>query len=154
HQRTALAAAATPRLFAAGERIVKQSDAGDSMFVLTSGAAVVTLEPGNREVARVVPGGFFREMSLLTGEPRTATVRTTVDSEVLEITVDSFRRFVLANPAVVDEVGRAVIQRPTTSAIPPLAREALPAARCRIAAPIFLSSSTLFDGNQTVDLLD
>jgi CRP-like cAMP-binding protein len=59
----------------------------------------------------VRPGGFFGEMSLLTGAPRTATVRATADSEVLEITADSFRRFVLANPAVVDEIGKAVITR-------------------------------------------
>jgi CRP-like cAMP-binding protein len=110
-ERIELARETRRRVFAAGERIVKQNDEGDSMFVLTSGSAVVTLDPGNREVATVRPGGFFGEMSLLTGAPRTATVRATADAEVLEITVESFRRFVLANPAVVDEIGKAVMTR-------------------------------------------
>jgi CRP-like cAMP-binding protein len=81
------------------------------MFVLISGEAAVLIEPGNREVARIPAGGFFGEMSLLTGDPRTATVRTTVDSEVLEITADEFKNFVLANPAAVEFVGAAVSNR-------------------------------------------
>jgi CRP-like cAMP-binding protein len=81
------------------------------MYVVTRGEAVVLLEPGNREVARIGPGGFFGETSLLTGDPRNATVKTTVDSELLEIAVESFRRFVLANPTAVEQIGEAVARR-------------------------------------------
>ena len=110
-QRASLAGSAHLGLYAANDVIVRQGDAGSSMFVLVSGEAVVVLEPGDREVARVNPGGFFGEMSLLTGDPRTATVRTTSDAELLEITADDFRRFVLANPAAVDLVGEAAARR-------------------------------------------
>jgi small-conductance mechanosensitive channel/CRP-like cAMP-binding protein len=106
-----LARATTRGLFASGESIVKQGDPGSSMFVVANGEAVVVLEPHNHEVARIGPGGFFGEMSLLTGAPRNATVRTTVDSELLEITGAAFRQFVLANPAVVEEIGLAVANR-------------------------------------------
>ena len=34
-----------------------------------------------------------------------------MDSEVLEITADEFKQFVLANPAVVEQVGAAVSSR-------------------------------------------
>ena len=61
--------------------------------------------------ARIAAGGFFGEMSLLTGAPRNATVRTTVDSDVVEITADEFKEFVLANPAAVEQMGAAVAQR-------------------------------------------
>jgi CRP-like cAMP-binding protein len=50
-------------------------------------------------------------MSLLTGEPRTATVSAVDDCEVLEIAVDGFREVVMANPAVVEEIGREVLAR-------------------------------------------
>jgi CRP-like cAMP-binding protein len=50
-------------------------------------------------------------MSLLTGAPRNATVRTTQDSQMLEITADAFRRIVLANPAAVEQIGAAVATR-------------------------------------------
>jgi CRP-like cAMP-binding protein len=110
-QRTQIAAVARRSLYGSGEAIVRQGNSGCSMFVLLSGEAAVLIEPGDREVARIAPGGFFGEMSLLTGAPRNATVRTTADSEVLEITADDFKQFVLANPAVVEEVGAAVSRR-------------------------------------------
>jgi small-conductance mechanosensitive channel/CRP-like cAMP-binding protein len=110
-ERAELARGARRSLFAAGETIVRQGEAGSSMFVVSRGAATVTLEPGNQEVARIERGGFFGEMSLLTGDPRSATVRTAVDSELLEITVEAFRRFVLANPSAVDQIGEAVAVR-------------------------------------------
>ena len=50
-------------------------------------------------------------MSLLTGAPRNATVRATTDTDVLEITADAFRAFVLANPAALEQIGAAVAKR-------------------------------------------
>jgi CRP-like cAMP-binding protein len=71
----------------------------------------VTIDPGGREVARTNPGGFFGEMSLLTGDPRTATVSATTDSLLIEIPAASFRSVALANPAVVEAVSAAVVAR-------------------------------------------
>jgi small-conductance mechanosensitive channel/CRP-like cAMP-binding protein len=109
--RAQLARAATHGLFAKGEVIVRQGDSGSSMFVVETGEVVVLLEPDDQEVARIKNGGFFGEMSLLTGAPRNATVRATVDSELLEITGEAFRQFVLANPAAVEQIGVAVANR-------------------------------------------
>ncbi len=110
-QRAQIAAVSHRGLYAARESIVRQGESGRSMFVLLSGEAAVYIEPGDREVARIPAGGFFGEMSLLTGAPRNATVRTAVDSEVLEITADEFKQFILANPASLDVVGTAVATR-------------------------------------------
>ena len=59
------------------------------MFVVQSGEVRVTLDEGGREVARIGAGGVFGEMSLLTGEPRTATVSATGDAVLLEIDADA-----------------------------------------------------------------
>lgn len=107
-QRAELAGAASTVLYASGETVVRQGDPGGSMFVLVSGEAVVRIDPGPREVARVTPGGYFGEMSLLTGDARTATVAAVVDSELAEITTEAFRRFVLAEPAVLERITTAV----------------------------------------------
>ena len=77
--RRALAAEARDHLFAAGEAIVRQGAAGDSMFVILTRPVRVILEPSGQEVALIAAGGFFGEMSMLTGDPRTATVRATAD---------------------------------------------------------------------------
>jgi CRP-like cAMP-binding protein len=69
---------------------------------------VVTLTNTSGEVARLHDGDFFGEMSLLTGEPRTATVTAATDCRLLEIGVEAFRRVALADPAIVEQVTAAV----------------------------------------------
>ena len=81
------------------------------MFVLLRGEAVVTLAKTIGELARLETGAFFGEMSLLTGEPRTATVTATTDCELLEIGSDAFRRVVMADAAVLERVSTAVAIR-------------------------------------------
>ena len=68
--RAQLARATTRGLFAEGEVVVRQGESGSSMFVVATGEVVVLLEPQGQEVARIRPGGFFGEMSLLTGAPQ------------------------------------------------------------------------------------
>ena len=50
-------------------------------------------------------------MSLLTGDARTATVRSVGDCRVLEITAGEFRRVIMENPAVLEKIGAAVAKR-------------------------------------------
>ncbi len=110
-QHHALRGAAVAGPYPAGAPIVRQGDAGASMFVVVRGEVVVTIAPNDQEVAKIGEGGFFGEMSLLTGAPRNATVKATTDCEIIEITAEAFRRFVLANPAAVEHVGAAVATR-------------------------------------------
>jgi small-conductance mechanosensitive channel/CRP-like cAMP-binding protein len=110
-ERAQLVRAAKIQMYAAGEVIVRQGDPGQSMFVVAGGEVVVGLDAPRREVARLGRGGFFGEMSLLAGDPRTATVTAVTDCELVEIAIDSFRRFVLANPAAVDQISAAAAAR-------------------------------------------
>ena len=70
-----------------GERLIQEGDAGDSMFVLLRGTAAVSIARNGTSVrvGAMRQGDCFGEFSLLTGEPRTATVRAENDCEVLEI---------------------------------------------------------------------
>jgi CRP-like cAMP-binding protein len=111
--RHALATASQHHLFAAGESIVKEGAAGDSMFVVLRGRVRVVLEPSGQEVAMIPAGGFFGEMSMLTGDPRTATVRAVDDATVLEISASQFRGLAVANPALLDHVSAIVSSRRT-----------------------------------------
>ena len=57
------------------------------MFILATGKAEVQVERDGRSqpVGNLVAGECFGEISLLTGEPRSATILATFDCEVLEI---------------------------------------------------------------------
>ncbi len=110
-QRAALARLATRRIYAAGEPIVRQGERGSSMFVVARGEALVTIVGGAGPLARLRRGEVFGEMSVLTGEPRTATVTAAEDCELLEITLEGFRQFVMTNPAAVDRITAAVATR-------------------------------------------
>ena len=110
-ERLALAASARERLFADREAIVRQGAEGRSLFVVSDGKVRVTIEPGDHEVATLERGAYFGEMSLLTGEPRTATVTAIGDCAVIEISDDAFRPVAEANPAIIDEIGQAALER-------------------------------------------
>lgn len=110
-QRLALAEACPEKMFGANQVIVKQGAAGSSMFVILSGSARVVLEPSGQEVASIDTGGFFGEMSMLTGEPRTATVRARQDMTALEIGADRFRQLALERPDLVQHVTTIVAAR-------------------------------------------
>jgi len=99
------------RTFGNGESIVRQGEPGESMFIVGSGRAVVVLEPDRREVATIETGGYFGEMSLLTGEPRTATVIARGDTVVLEIGADLFRHLAGTSPQAIEQVAVAAAAR-------------------------------------------
>ena len=109
--RSELAALCHERLYAAHEVVVRQDAPGSSMFVVSRGTVEILLEPDGRPLAEIGAGGFFGEMSLLTGSPRTATVRALEDCTIVELTSEAFRRFVLEKPAVLDQIAGAVIER-------------------------------------------
>jgi CRP-like cAMP-binding protein len=111
--RLALSKASNEHLFAAGEAIVKQDAEGDSMFVLMRGRARVVLEPSGQEVAVIPAGGFFGEMSMLTGDRRTASVKAIDDVHVLEVAAKDFRELAVANPDVLDHISTVVGSRRT-----------------------------------------
>jgi len=107
----ALAASAREVLFADGEVIVREQTPGASMFVVLSGRVAITIGAERKEVATTEAGGYFGEMSLLTGEPRTATVVARGDCALLELQADAFRSYIQAKPEVIDELALAAAHR-------------------------------------------
>ena len=108
--RRTLAAGAAERLFGDGEVIVNEGDPGSTMFVVCRGMAVVTIGKGHK-VAQLKEGNYFGEMSLLTGDPRSATVKALGDCTVLEIRGDSFKDYVMTHPEVIEHLATAAVER-------------------------------------------
>lgn len=100
--------------FAAGETIVSQGTAFHHLYILTKGEAEVQLsvEGGpSRRVARLRAPDFFGEMSLLTGEPRKATVIAETDVEAWRVEKDAMQTILAARPAVAEAISRLVAAR-------------------------------------------
>jgi small-conductance mechanosensitive channel/CRP-like cAMP-binding protein len=108
--RRAIAQGAVERLYGNGEMIVKEGEPGESLFIVCRGQVAITIGKGH-EVARTKAGGYFGEMSLLTGEPRSATVKAVGDCTVLEISADVFRAYVTDRPDVIDQLASAAASR-------------------------------------------
>ena len=106
-----IAGATQARTYGNGEPIVRQGEPGQSMFVIASGGASVVLEPDRREVATIEAGGYFGEMSMLTGDPRTATVLARGDTTVFEIGAELVRRLAATHPQASEQVGVAAAAR-------------------------------------------
>ena len=71
---------------------MRQGEAGRSLFVVRTGDVRIEKADGGstRELARLGPGSFFGEMSLLTGEPRSASVVALGEVEVVVVEKDAF----------------------------------------------------------------
>jgi len=99
--------------FGKGERIISQGDAGNSMFILATGKAEVLVEREGRAqaVGSLTAGDCFGEISLLTGEPRSATVLATLDCEVLEIEQETIGILLREHPELADSLSETVVAR-------------------------------------------
>lgn len=103
------------RTFARGEAVVRQGEPGRSMFVLAEGLAEVQVrakdgEP-DRRLARIDPGQCIGEMSLLTGGPRSATVRALTDVVAFEISKDHLEALLDARPELAGTLSWMVAER-------------------------------------------
>lgn len=86
----------------AGTVISQEGDAGDHLHVIVAGKAEVTrLVDGQRKTLGHLGGGsIFGELSLITGTPPTASVSTTVDTEVFEIRREHLNAVARNHPSV------------------------------------------------------
>jgi small-conductance mechanosensitive channel/CRP-like cAMP-binding protein len=100
-------------LFAPAERLAEQGTAGGSMFLLVRGAVEIRVARGGRMnvVAKLGPGDCLGEMSLLTGEPRSATAVARGEVEAVEITKDAFAALVRDNREILAHLSEIVAQR-------------------------------------------
>jgi monovalent cation:H+ antiporter, CPA1 family len=107
-----------PRFTFPNELIVRKGERGDAVFFIASGAAEVILP--DRRIS-LGSGDFFGEMSLITGEPRQADVRSQTYCRLLVLRKADFDRFMRANPDVLGHINaiaerRSLENRPEVAA--------------------------------------
>ncbi|HPQ80895.1 MAG TPA: mechanosensitive ion channel family protein [bacterium] len=100
--------------FGDGEAIVHQGDPGDTLYLIREGSCDVEVKEGSGPpavVTRLDPPSFFGEMSLLTGEPRSATVRARGETSVFSISKAIFAGVLASHPEVSENLANALASR-------------------------------------------
>jgi CRP-like cAMP-binding protein len=93
-----VAALTSPSELAAGTILTRQGAAGGLAFVIGSGRAEVTRDA--KRLATLGPGDVVGELSLIDGQPRSATVKALTDLEVLEIDGRDLAKLLRKAPSV------------------------------------------------------
>jgi small-conductance mechanosensitive channel/CRP-like cAMP-binding protein len=112
-QLNQLVSQARLNIFGRGEPVIEEGSPGDSMFVLLRGAANVLVSKNGStiRVATLGAGDCFGEMSLLTGEPRSATVRADGDCYVMEIGKPVMAEVLRDAPSCLEKLSELLAQR-------------------------------------------
>jgi len=102
--------------FAAGEPIIRQGESGDSLFIIVQGDVLVSLGQGgiNQSVTTLKSGDFFGEMSLITGEPRSATCAARTDVLCYVIDHAAFKTLLSERPQVAEQLSSVLTSRQAT----------------------------------------
>lgn len=92
--------------YTVGEILVRQGETGDSLYIIQSGCVEVTVCAGEghraMKVAELGPESFFGEMSLLTGDPRSATVAAREETIVVVVKKRGMERVFSMDPTLAE----------------------------------------------------
>jgi putative peptide zinc metalloprotease protein len=101
-----LASRLRPARYDTGSVIMRQGDRGDDVILIRDGQVEAVRQDahGERPLARLGPGTLIGEIAVLTGSPRTATVRALTDVEALVVRGEDVRDIVKRHKALLDRV--------------------------------------------------
>lgn len=113
-ERERLAQAARPRRVAAGAVVVAQGDPGRSLFLVGEGVLDACLADADGravELGRMCVGDLFGEMSLLTGQPRSASVVAVTDALLFELDRADLDPLLQERPALAKALAALMTER-------------------------------------------
>jgi CRP/FNR family cyclic AMP-dependent transcriptional regulator len=106
--------AASSMALARGQTLFRSGDTGDGCYRLEQGAVKVVMNSANdqsRIIAILGPGSVIGELSMLDGQPRSASIIAIQDCELLFLTRDAFRQYVRAHPNVFELLTAMLVRR-------------------------------------------
>lgn len=102
------------KYFQPGDVVMRKGDPGDAMYVIMRGQVRIVLpsnDGGEALVATMDEGDFFGELSLIDGEPRSATIIATEPTETMVVYREGFQDFLRASPEIAIEMLQALSRR-------------------------------------------
>ncbi len=102
------------KYYAASEIIVQQGDEGGSMYVIKKGRVSINILTSAQQLIKLKElqhGDFFGEISLLTGDKRTATIKALTEVELYELERDDLHEAIKANKEIAKKLEEVLIHR-------------------------------------------
>lgn len=99
------------QLFPAHQVICRENDPGDSFYIILTGCVEVFSQRANQYIATLHAGEFFGEMSLLLGMPRSATVRTLVESTLFIVDRRDLQKLLVNHQELADQIAHKLAER-------------------------------------------
>jgi CRP-like cAMP-binding protein len=96
-----------------GTLLIQQGDKNaDAFYMIATGRCTVWIKKGNKmeKVVDLGPERYFGERALITDEPRAATVRAEVNSEIYVLYKEDFKAILMKNPGIAQELKFHVAQ--------------------------------------------
>lgn len=106
NELAAVASVTEEAVYPPGETVIKEGEAGDTMYLVVKGEVLVIKgqgrEEGGREIEldRIGAGGYFGEMALFEDVVRSATIRTAEESQLLVLHKREFTEIVREYPQI------------------------------------------------------
>ncbi len=100
--------------FTSGEIVTRQGARANWLYLILDGRVSVRVSSDGgleKEVSQLTSGSFFGEMSLLTGEPRAATVVALTDVECFRLDKDAFQELLRQRPELAEHVADELARR-------------------------------------------
>ncbi len=96
-----------------GYEIIRQGDPGDAFYLIATGKVSVWVDkgPSREKVAELRADDYFGEMSLISNEPRNATVAAEGVTELFILEKVNFDKILMKNPAIADKLRKAYVAR-------------------------------------------
>jgi small-conductance mechanosensitive channel/CRP-like cAMP-binding protein len=100
--------------FGTGEFLIVQGEKGDSLFIVDRGRVEISIlaaDGSKIALAELGPGESFGEVSLLTGEKRSATVKALEDTEAVVVTREDLRGIMQETPFLAESLSLQLEKR-------------------------------------------
>jgi CRP/FNR family cyclic AMP-dependent transcriptional regulator len=95
--------------FPAGRAVAKEGTSGGRFFLILEGKATVSV--GGKTIGTLGPGDYFGELSLIDGQPRSATVVADSPLRALTLTAVDFRPLLLEQPRIARKIMTELVRR-------------------------------------------
>ncbi|WNC61405.1 mechanosensitive ion channel [Thermosynechococcus sp. QS41] len=99
------------QFYGVGEIICSEGDPGDAFYIVLEGSVEVRSEHLNQILATLYEGEFFGEIAVLTGMPRSATVRALEETILFVVHRSAVQRLLQAQPQLAEDIAHELAAR-------------------------------------------